>query len=157
LLDAEGRVLAGEEVRRRNAAVATVALIRREDSAFDADFLDEFLAGRIVTPTRNPGPHGRSGVRPLSGSKARQRRHLFFSIGERPHLALLHDLQLGRRHGLRQGRRVLANPFANSRFAETDQPCHHAAAGIAHGVGQHRPAAATRAFIAAGLLRLACR
>ena len=54
LLDPEGQVLAGEELRLGDAAVVTVPVVRQEDPAFDADFREELLAGRIVTLTQNP-------------------------------------------------------------------------------------------------------
>ena len=52
LLDPEGQVLAGEELRLGDATVVAVPVVGQEDPAFDADFLEEFLAGRIVTLTR---------------------------------------------------------------------------------------------------------
>ena len=55
LLDPEGQVLAGEELRLGDATVVAVPVVGQEDPAFDADFLEEFLAGRIVTLTQNPG------------------------------------------------------------------------------------------------------
>jgi len=38
-----------------------------------------------------------------------------------PHLVELHDFHLGRGRGLRQGRRLLANPFENSHFADAKE------------------------------------
>jgi hypothetical protein len=55
LLDPEGQVLAGEELRLGDAAVVAVPVVGQKDPAFDADFLEELLAGRIVTLTQNPG------------------------------------------------------------------------------------------------------
>jgi hypothetical protein len=95
LLDPEGQVpvgsWAGEELGLGDAAVVAVPVTGQEGPAFDADFLEEFLAGRIVTLTQNPGPPGSSGARRPTGSKARQSQHLFFSIDEVPHLVELHD------------------------------------------------------------------
>src|SRR3954464_7930522 len=55
LLDPEGRILAGEELLRRNQPVKAFPVVGQEDTALDADLVEKSAAGRIITPTQLPG------------------------------------------------------------------------------------------------------
>ena len=55
LLDGEGEVFAGEELMLGDAAVVAVPVVGQEDPPLEADFVEEALAGRVVTVTQNPG------------------------------------------------------------------------------------------------------
>src|SRR3954447_12987222 len=55
LLDREGKILAGEELLRRNQPVKAFPVVAQEDTALDADLVEKSAAGRIITPTQLPG------------------------------------------------------------------------------------------------------
>ena len=57
LLDRERQVLAGEQLILRDHPVVAFPVVGDEGSASQADLVEEFAAGRIITPTQNPG-HG---------------------------------------------------------------------------------------------------
>ena len=57
LLDGKRQVLAGEQLRLRDQAVVALPVIGDERLALHADLVEEPAAGRIITPTQNPG-HG---------------------------------------------------------------------------------------------------
>jgi len=64
LLDPEGQALvgswAGEELGRGDASMVAVPVVGQEDPALESDFIEELLAGWIVTLTQNPSPPARS-------------------------------------------------------------------------------------------------
>src|SRR3982751_1243175 len=55
LLDREGQILAGEELLRRNQPVKAFPVVGQEDTALDADLVEQSPAGRVITPTQLPG------------------------------------------------------------------------------------------------------
>ena len=55
LLDSDGQVFACEELALGNETVVTVPIICDKRFAFEADFVDELLAGGVITATKNPG------------------------------------------------------------------------------------------------------
>src|SRR3954462_4073364 len=55
LLDREGQILAGEELLRRNQPVEAFPVVGQENTALEADLVEEAAAGRIITPTQLPG------------------------------------------------------------------------------------------------------
>lgn len=55
LLDEEGQVLAGEELVLGDQAVVAVPVIGNECPSLDADFVEQFLACRVITASQNPG------------------------------------------------------------------------------------------------------
>ena len=55
LLDENGQVLAGEELLFKDQAVVAVPIVGDERFAFEADFVEEFLACGVITTTNNPG------------------------------------------------------------------------------------------------------
>ena len=55
LLDGKGQILAGEELAFRDRAVIAVPIVGDERLALYADFIEEFLAGGVITATKNPG------------------------------------------------------------------------------------------------------
>ena len=68
LLDAEGQVLAGEQLPFWDQAVEALAGVGQEGVALDADPVEKPSAGRIITPTQLPGqgspvPQGRRPAR----------------------------------------------------------------------------------------------
>ena len=54
LLDRKRQVLAGEELVFRDEAVIAFPIVGDEGFAFDADFVEEFLASGVITATKNP-------------------------------------------------------------------------------------------------------
>src|SRR5215203_3591058 len=55
LLDAEGQILACEELILWDEAVEALPVVGQEDMAFEADPIEQAPAGRIITPTQLPG------------------------------------------------------------------------------------------------------
>ena len=55
LLDGDGEVLAGEELRFRDDPVKPVPVVGDEGFAFQSDLVEEFAAGRVITATSDPG------------------------------------------------------------------------------------------------------
>src|SRR3954463_8061188 len=55
LLDRGGQILASEQLLRRNQPVEAFPVVGQEDTALDADLVEESAAGRIITPTQLPG------------------------------------------------------------------------------------------------------
>src|SRR3954447_13923242 len=55
LLDREGQILAGEEVVRRNQPGEAFPVVGQENTALEADLVEQAAAGRIITPTQLPG------------------------------------------------------------------------------------------------------
>ena len=55
LFDRDGQVFACEELVLRDEAMIAVPIIGDERFAFDADFVEEFLARGVITATKNPG------------------------------------------------------------------------------------------------------
>jgi hypothetical protein len=55
LFDRAGQVFACEELLLRDEATIALPIIGDERFAFDADFVEEFLACGVITATKNPG------------------------------------------------------------------------------------------------------
>ena len=55
LLDGKGQVLAGEELAFRDQAVIAVPIVGDERLALEANFVEESLAGGVITAAENPG------------------------------------------------------------------------------------------------------
>jgi len=55
LLDGKGQVFAGEELVFGDETVIALPIVGDEGLAFDADFVEEFLACGVITATKNPG------------------------------------------------------------------------------------------------------
>src|SRR3954449_2094860 len=55
LLDREGQILASEELLRRNQPVKAFPVVGQEDTALDADLVEQSPASRVITPTQLPG------------------------------------------------------------------------------------------------------
>src|SRR5271163_4807810 len=55
LFDGKGQVFSGEELALGDETVIAFPVIGDEGLAFDADFVEEFLACGVITATKNPG------------------------------------------------------------------------------------------------------
>ena len=55
LLDGKGQVFAGEERVLGDEAMETLPIVGDEGLAFEANFVDELLAGLVITATQHPG------------------------------------------------------------------------------------------------------
>src|SRR3954449_4313686 len=55
LLDREGQILASEELLRRNQPVKAFPVVGQEDTALNADLVEQSPASRVITPTQLPG------------------------------------------------------------------------------------------------------
>src|SRR5512143_2941627 len=55
LLNGEGQVFAGEELVLRNEAVEALPVVGQQRFAFHASFIEEPLAGFVITATQHPG------------------------------------------------------------------------------------------------------
>ena len=132
LLDREGRILAGEELLRRNQSVKAFPVVGQEDTALDADLVEKSAAGRIITPTQSQArvavPQGRRPAGPNFFSRSRSaasRRSARPRSTAGPRL----------RHGL-AGR---ARPPVDHDVADAQELRDGAWLRIPHGVEQDRP------------------
>src|SRR3954447_25311016 len=55
LPDREGQILASEELLRRNQPAKAFPVVGQEDTALAADLVENWAAGRLITPTQLPG------------------------------------------------------------------------------------------------------
>ena len=55
LLDGNGQIFAGVELRLRDETVVALPIVGDEGLAFETDFVEEFFASRVITAAKNPG------------------------------------------------------------------------------------------------------
>src|SRR5271156_2168591 len=145
LFDGKGQVFSGEELALGDETEIAFPVIGDEGLAFDADFVEEFLACGVITATKNPG-NGSPSNRVIGPPNPEFVSLFFYKM---PHLIERDPPQLSLERGLGKFASFVPNPVQNCNIADAENACDGAEAHVAHGVekqGQrlHRRRLATR-------------
>src|SRR5271167_1054939 len=145
LFDGKGQVFSGEELALGDETVIAFPVIGDEGLAFDADFVEEFLACGVITATKNPG-NGSPSNRVISPPNP-EFVSLFFTKCHISSSVTTTSSALSEGSG--KFASFVPNPVQNCNIADAENACDGAEAHVAHGVekqGQrlHRRRLATR-------------